>query len=317
MPTNRIQFQRGMPMPEFFRRFGTEVQCALAVERMRWPDGFRCPRCGNSGHYRVVQDARKLFQCHACRHQTSLTAGTLMANTKLPLRLWFLAMYRIGQAKTGLSALALKRDLGVNYRTAWLMHQKIMGAMARADAADSLSGDVQVDDAYLGGERPGKVGRGSPNKVPFVAAVALSPEGRPLRVKMSPLPGFTLKAVAEWARSNLTPGANVRSDGLNCFAGVIDAGCAHSYIVVGNRKPRDLPQFRWVNTVLGNLKTAISGAYKSFRFRKYAARYLGAFSYRFNLRFNLHGLVATLFRDALRSPPEPEREIRGLAELRA
>jgi hypothetical protein len=109
----------------------------------------------------------------------------------------------------------------------------------------------------------------------------------------------------------------VLSDGLNCFAGVIDAGCAHSYIVVGDRKPRDLPQFLWVNTVLGNLKTAISGAYKSFNFRKYATRYLGAFSYRFNRRFNLHSLVAKLFGDALRSPPEPERVIRGLAELRA
>jgi hypothetical protein len=102
----------------------------------------------------------------------------------------------------------------------------------------------------------------------------------------------------------------VLSDGLSCFGGVIDAGCAHSYIVVGDRKPRDLPQFLWVNTVLGNLKTAISGAYKSFKFRKYASRYLGAFSYRFNRRVNLHGLVSRPFRDAFRSAPEREREIR-------
>lgn len=317
MPTNRIQFQRGMPMPEFFDRYGSEVQCARALERMRWPDGFRCPRCGEAGHYRVIQGGRELLQCHACRRQTSLTAGTMMANSKLPLRAWFLAMYLISQAKTGLSALALKRDLGVNYRTAWLVHQKIMGAMARTDAAVSLSGDVQVDDAYLGGEHPGTGGRGSPNKVPFVAAVALSNAGHPLRIKMSPLPGFTLKAVADWARSNLTPGANVLSDGLSCFAGVIDAGCAHSYIVVGNRKPRDMPQFHWVNTILGNLKTAISGAHKSFKFRKYASRYLGAFSYRFNRRVNLHRLVSQLFADAFRSPPEREREIRGLAEFHA
>ena len=118
MPINRIQFQRGMPMPEFFQRYGSEAQCARAVERMRWPAGFRCPRCGEAGHYRVVQDARELFQCHACRRQTSLTAGTMMANTKLPLRVWLLVMYLISQAKTGLSALALRRDLGVNYRTA-------------------------------------------------------------------------------------------------------------------------------------------------------------------------------------------------------
>ena len=315
MPINRIQFQRGMPLPEFFDSYGSEAQCALALERLRWPVGFRCPRCGEGAHCLTRHEGRQLFQCHACRRQTSLTAGTMMDSSKLPLRTWFLAMYLISQAKTGLSALALKRDLGVNYRTAWLVHQKIMGAMARSDAALSLSGDVQVDDAYLGGEHPGKVGRGSPNKVPFVAAVALSSKGHPLHVKMSPVPGFTLKAIADWARSNLTPGADVVSDGLSCFAGVIDAGCSHSYVVVGQRKPRELPQFHWVNTVLGNLKTAISGAHKAFKFRKYASRYLGAFSYRFNRRLDLHAVVSDLFADAFRSPPERQRDIRGLAEL--
>jgi transposase-like protein len=315
MPTNRVQFQRGMPMPEFFDRYGSEAQCARALERLRWPHGFRCPRCDEAGHYRIVQDERQLFQCKACRRQTSLTAGTMMDSSKLPLRSWFLALYLISQDKTGLSALSLKRHLGVNYRTAWLVHQKIMGAMAKADEAICLGGDVVVDDAYLGGERPGTGGRGSPNKVPFVAAVGLSPEGHPLYVKMSPIPGFTLKAVANWARSNLLPGTNVLSDGLNCFAGVIDAGCAHSYIVVGDRKPRELPMFRWVNTILGNLKTAISGGYKAFKFRKYASRYLGAFSYRFNRRLNLHALVTQMFADAFGSPPERERRIRGVAEL--
>jgi hypothetical protein len=121
----------------------------------------------------------------------------MMANTKLPLRTWFSTMSLISQAKTGLSALAFMRDLGVNYSTAWLAHHKIMGAMSRADAADSVGGRVQVADACLSGEHPGKTGRGSPNKVPLMAAIALSPEGRSLRVKMSPVPGFTLKAVAD------------------------------------------------------------------------------------------------------------------------
>ena len=134
---------------------------------------------------------------------------------------------------------------------------------------------------------------------------------------MSPLPGFTLKAVADWARSNLVPGTDVRSDGLNCFAGVIDAGCAHSYIVVGKRKPRDLPQFRWVNTVLANLKTAISGAHKAFNYAKYATQYLGAFSYRFNHRFDLNGLVSQLIGDASRARPQREWQIRAEAEVHA
>lgn len=317
MPTNRIQFQPGMSIHEFMDRYGSEAQCAQALAHLRWPDGFRCPRCGGADYCRVKQGVRVLMQCSACRHQASLTAGTMMDSTKLPLRKWFMAMYLISQAKTGLSALALMRQLGVSYRTAWLVNQKIMLTMARCDAAQPLEGDVQVDDAYLGGERPGVGGRGSPNKVPFVAAVSLNERGHPMRVKMSPLPGFTLHAVANWARKNLVPGSNVLSDGLSCFAGVIDADCAHSYIVVGQRKPRELPAFKWVNTVLGNLKTAISGAHKAFKFGKYATQYLGAFSYRFNHRFDLRSLLLQLIGDAARAQPTRQWAIRGGAEVHA
>ena len=206
MPTNRVQFQRGMSMQEFMDRYGTESQCADALERARWPAGFRCPRCEVAIHYRVRQDARILFQCRGCRHQTSLTAGTMIDSTKLPLRVWFLAMYRISQAKTGISALSLMRELGVSYRSAWLINQKIMVTMAQNDEAAPLQGDVLVDDAYLGGELPGVGGRGSPNKVPFVAAVSLDERGRPMGVKMSPVKAFTTKAITDWACKNLRPG---------------------------------------------------------------------------------------------------------------
>jgi transposase-like protein len=315
MPINRIQFQRGMPMDEFIDCYGSEAQCAAALADCRWPRGFRCPRCTSSRHYVVEHDSRRLYQCWVCRHQTSLTAGTMMDSTKLPLRTWFLAIFLISQAKTGLSALALKRHLGVNYRTAWLMNQKILLTMAERDARYRLDGDVQVDDAYLGGERPGVGGRGSPNKVPFVAAVALSEEGHPLRIKLNPIAAFSRQAITTWAKANLKPGCNVLSDGLACFAGVVDADCAHSWVVVGDRKPRDLPQFTWVNTVLGNVKTMITGAHKAFKFRKYAHRYLGAFAYRFNRRFNLHAMVGGLIGHVARAKPRPEWRVRRVAEV--
>ena len=264
MSMNRIQFQPGVSMPAFFERYGIEAQYAAALVKLRWPQGFRCPRCASAKHFVVGHGARKLLQCRACRHQTSLTAGTLMDSTKLPLTTWFLAIYLISQDKTGLSALALMRHLGTSYRTAWLIQQKLM-TMALRDSEQPLTGAVQVDDAYLRGERPGVGGRGSPNKGPFVAAVTTSDQGHPLRVKMNPVTGFTRKAITDWARLNLSPGCDGRSDGLACFAGVIDAECAHSYIVVGNRLPRDMPQFKWVNTILGNLKTLINGAYKSIK----------------------------------------------------
>ena len=315
MSMNRIQFQHGMSLREFFERYGTEAQCAQALVAQRWPAGFRCPRCAGSDHYLVGHGARKLYQCRGCRRQTSLTAGTLLDSTKLPLRTWFLAIYLISQAKTGLSALALMRQLGTSYRTAWLIHQKLMATMGLRDSQTPLNGMVQRGDAYLGGERPGVGGRGSPNKVPIVAAVSTSAQGHPLFVKINRISGFTKQAITDWAHTNLLPGCDVRSDGLNCFAGVIDAGCAHSYIVVADRKPRDMPQFTWVNTVLGNLKTMIGGTHKSFKFRKYASQYLGAFCYRFNRRFNLHQMVSDLIGHGATARPLRERVIRGVAEV--
>jgi hypothetical protein len=314
MAMNRIQFQAGLSMAAFFERYGTESLCAAALEQARWPDGFCCPRCGGAAHCLLRGGARKVFQCNACRHQTSLIAGTVFQGTKLPLTVWFLALYLLSQAKTGLSALALKRHLGVSYPTAWLIHHKVMQAMAERDARYVLAGQVQVDDAYLGGERSGgKAGRGSENKIPFVAAVSLSDDGHPARAKLSPVPAFSLQAIAQWASLHLAPGSTVRSDGLACFSAVTAAGCTHQPTVVAGRKPRDLPEFQWINTVLGNLKTSLAGSHHAFDFGKYAGRYLAAFAYRFNRRFNLATLHERLLVAAARCGPYPERSVR-LAE---
>ncbi len=312
MTMNRIQFQPGLSLPDFLRDFGSEAQCEQASETARWPQGFRCPRCTGQAHYVVRDGARKVFQCAACRHQVSLIAGTLLQGTKLPLTTWFLAIYLISQAKTGLSALALKRQLGVSYPTAWLIEHKLMQAMADREARYVLAGKVQVDDGYLGGERVGgKAGRGSENKVPFIAAVSLTPEDRPLRVQMTPIAGFTLKAVGTWAKDHLTAGSVVFSDGLACFGAVTEAGCSHLPTVIAGRKPKDVPQFKWINTILGNLKTSLSGCHHAFNFQKYATRYLAAFCYRFNRRFDLRTLHQRLMIAVTTSSPHPLRLIRS------
>ena len=315
MAFNQIQFQHGMSIPEFLHSFGTEAQCAEAVKQARWPGGFRCPRCAGADHYVVGHGARKLFECNGCRHQASLTAGSLMEHTKLSLTTWFLAIYLISQAKTGLSSLALKRQLGVSYPTAWLLHQKINRAMAQQDSTHRLSGAVQLDDAYLGGERSGgKAGRGSENKVPFVAAVSLNEQGRPMYLKLNLVSGFTSQAIGNWAKANLAPGTLVTSDGLGCFAAVSSASCIHMPTVVGALKPRDLPEFKWVNTMLGNLKTTLAGAFHSLKYRKYAQHYLAGFAYRFNRRFDLRGLVARLIVDVARCKPTQETIVRSHTE---
>lgn len=231
---------------------------------------------------------------------------------------WFLSIYLLSQAKTGLSALALKRQLGVSYPTAWLVHHKLMQAMTEREDRYKLSGKVQFDDAYLGREHiGGKVGRGSENKVAFVAAVSLTDEGHPLRVKLSPVPGFKLKAIADWAHKCLAAGSTVYSDGLTCFSAVTQAGCTHESTVVARRKPKDVPDLQWINTVLENFKTSLSGSYHSFGFGKYAAQYLGALAYRFNRRFDLKALPQPqrLLVAAAQCGPHSQGSIRTVAEV--
>lgn len=304
MSINRIQFQSGMSMPDFLKQFGTEEQCEAALEQSRWPQGFVCPCCGETGCSVFIVGSHKMFQCRTCRHQTSLIAGTIFQSTKLPLTTWFLAIYLISQAKTGLSALALKRYLGVRYPTAWLIQHKLMEAMSERETKYTLSGQVQVDDAYLGGELSGgKAGRGSENKIPFVAALSLDDKGHPLRIKLTPVSGFTSKAIANWAKDNLTSDCSVLSDGLACFAAVTEADCQHNAIVTGGRKPKELPEFLWINTILGNLKASLGGSYHSFDFAKYASRYLAAFAYRFNRRFQLDTLPIRLLVAAVTIGP--------------
>ncbi len=192
-----------------------------------------------------------------------------------------------------------------------------MAAMAQQCTEQPLDGFVPLDDAYLGDERSGSTGRGSEKRVPLVAAVACNEAGPPLRIKVSQIPAFTREAIAAWAKVNLLPTCDVLSDGLACFAGVIDADCAHTYMVVGQRKHREPPQFKWVNTILGNLKTMIYGAHKAFNLGKYAARFLGAFVYQFNHRLHLPTPLQALLGHAATAVPTPERQIGSEAEPHA
>ena len=189
--------------------------------------------------------------------------------------MWFQALYLMTQDKKGCSAMKLHRHLGISYNAAWRMRHKLMQVMMERDRAHPLGGSVQLDDAYLGGERSGgKRGRGAPGKTPFVAAVETNERGHPLRVKLTVVEGFRLTEIAAWAQQHLSPGTEVLSDGLACFNGVTAAGCVHEPVVTGGGKGAvERPEFRWVNTILGNIKSALRGTYHAIR-PKYAQRYL-------------------------------------------
>lgn len=306
MKKNKIQFQKGYSLPQLQHDYGTEEQCREALSKWRWPTGYVCPKCGSTSHCKLK--TRKLYQCHQCHHQSSVTSGTIFADTKKPLTLWFLAIYLLTQDKTGISILALKRQLGVSYNTAWMMKHKIMQVMMERDGSKPLSGLIQLDDVYYGGEQHGgKRGRGSSNKTPFVAAVALNEEGHPLSMTMNKVKGFTLKEIKNWAKQHLTSGSSVISDGLACFSAVETVGCSHKGIVTGGGYASvEKEEFTWVNTMIGNVKSAITGTYHSIN-PNHLPRYLAEFCYRFNRRFKLEDLLPRFMFVAMRTAPMPQR----------
>ena len=312
MPMNRIQFQRGLSLPEFHLRFGTERQCEESLMAARWPSGFCCPRCGGRHASRFSRGDQRLWQCSACRVQTSLTAGTPFADSKLPLRLWYLAMYLVTQAKNGVSALELGRQIGVCYRTAWRVKHRLMAVMAEREDGRVLDGLVQVDDAYLGGERSGVAnGKQWENKIPFVAAVSTH-QGRPRHMRLDVLPSFNRHNLETWAGRAIASDAVVISDGLTAFQGIQWAGLQHESIVTGRgRKAAQEPRLKWVNVILSNLKTALSGTHHALKFAKYGARYLAAHQYRFNRRFDLASMLQRLVAAVCQGLPRTERDLRA------
>jgi transposase-like protein len=313
MKMNRVQFQPGLSMHQFMELYGTQEKCEAAVINWRWSKGYVCPSCGQAGAgFSSFRRGRLLYrQCSSCSFQCSVIAGTIFEATKLPLTVWFLAMHLLTQAKTNMSMLELSRHLGVSYPSAWLMKHKLMEVMRLREDSRQLSGRVEMDDGYLGGERSGgKTGRGSENKIPFVTAVQTTESGEAELVCLAQLP-FTNEAMTTFVNKRLVRPLTVVSDGLACFNVSAEAG-VHERIVVSAGDPSAAyAHFNAVSTAQSNLKTAISGVYHSIKFAKYTHRYLAEFQYRFNRRFNMRIIFERLARVACRSIPLTRAVIRA------
>jgi transposase-like protein len=316
MAINPVQFQKGLSLGRFMRDYGTDEQCEKALEKARWPRGFTCPRCQHAFAYEFQRKSNRYWQCKACRYQTSLRAGTIMDHGRLPLTKWYLAIYLMTQSKTNIAALAMMRQLGVSWKAAWLLKHKLMEVMCQREAPKPLQGDIRIDDAYLGGERTGgKAGRGSENKVPFVAALEMV-DGKPHRVRFDRVASFSFAGLAPWAKRAIAPGSCVVSDGLAGFGVLERLGFEHEVVIAPKRKAgTEIDAFRWLNVVLGNLKTTLSGTHHAFGFAKYSHRYLAEVQYRFNRRDNLAAMVPRLAVAATQTRPCPKKKILRPSEV--
>lgn len=312
MPKNKIQFQPGLSLQSFQQKYGSEDLCRKQLFHRKWPSGYTCPKCGHDRFY--LLSCRSLYQCRNCHHQCSLTSGTIFAASKLPLTIWFLAIFLLTQAKEGMSALSLGRFLGVSANGALRMKHKLQQVMKNADDNLQLIGLVELDDVYWGGKRPGgKRGRGAGGKTSFLAGIARNEEGHPIHMRMSRVGSFTSSEINRWSEKHIHKDSLVVTDGFSAFKGLWLAGFEHDSVVMSERyKNPDNKVFLWANTMIGNVKRAINGTYHAIS-QKHLPRYLAKFCFRFNNRFQLECMVGALINFAAQTKPIPQHQLK-LAE---
>ncbi len=259
-------------LPEFQRRFGTEGACAKYLYDSRWPGGFRCPACGDWAFYYIP--TRRLFQCKRYGHQTSLTAGTVMHRTKVPVCTWFYGAYLTTTQTPGMSALQFARQTGMRYETAYMMLQKLRAGLVNPERTP-LRGTVEADETYIGGTRRGPGGRGALNKA--IVAGAVEVKGRKaVRVRLRVVPAATTENLTGFLASNVAKRSTVRTDGWRGYLALPDAGFRH--YVVG--RPQQLPS---IHRVFSNLKTWLRGTHHGVS-QKHLQAYLNEYTFRFNRR---------------------------------
>ena len=263
------------PLGSFMKEFSNEAKCREYLAKLRWSDGFVCPKCG-CRHAHILSNGR--YQCAQCRRQTSVTAGTVLHRTHMPLTQWFLAFYFVSQDKRGISAAALMSMLGTTYKTAWYMLMRIRTAMGQRDKTHQLNGTIEFDDTYFGGPTAGKKrGRGT-EKAKVFAAVSLDERGNPLYAKMRVTQNIKRASVKKFAQAAFAPGCTIHSDGYGSYIPALE-GYTHEH------KPYNpnLGLLHWLHIVISNAKAFILGTYHGLP-KKYLQAYLDEFCFRFSRR---------------------------------
>jgi len=284
--------------------FPDEEACWQALRQVRWPEGFRCPRCGHEGSSRIA--TRGLEQCRGCRYQCSLTAGTVFHRTRVPLRTWFWAIYFLARHKKGISALQLQRDTGLgSYQTAWALLHKLRSALGPRPE-DRLVGLVELDESYVGGPERGRRGG---REVLHKAIVAGAVEQRPHtagRVRLRVVEGVRFREdLAPFVEKAIDVSqATVRTDGFAAYLAFRNTGVHHDRRIQGPDRAHSSKILPWVHRVFGNLKTWLRGTFHGVG-RKHLQRYLDEFSYRFDRRWREGELFGFVLRRAAQGQPLP------------
>jgi len=266
-------------LKEFQARFPDDERCRAYLTACRWPEGFRCPHCGAASAFELPR--RGLWQCKACDRQTSVTAGTVLHRTRVPLTVWFWATYLVTTHTPGLSAVQLQRQLGLSYETAWALLHKLRRAMVNPER-EPLRDKVEVDETYLGGHEAGlKGGRQLLEKALIVGAVEVRGKAAG-RVRLQVVPDASGRSLTGFVKRTTAPGTTILSDAWPAYAPLVDLGYRHRPRTQGTpeRATKLLPH---IHRVFGNLKSWLSGTHHGVGHGHLQA-YLDEFTFRFNRR---------------------------------
>lgn len=265
---------------EFDIRFSSEEGCREYLFKLRWPDGFRCSRCGGDKSW---PGRGVLRVCAGCGYQSSVTAGTVFQDTRSPLRLWFQAMWWMTTQKNGASALGLQRVLGLKqYQTAWTWLHKLRSAMVRP-GRDLLTGRVEVDECYLGGLEEGLRGRLIESKALII--VAAQEDGRRIgRIRLRMIPDASGESLRRFILDSVTLGSVVHTDGWRGYSGLETKGFVHQVTILKGRKEPASDLLPRVHLVISLLKRWLMGTHQGAVSHKHLDYYLDEFTFRFNRR---------------------------------
>ena len=301
---------------EFEVRFSTETACREYLVKLRWPDGFWCPRCGGRKSWPV---RRILLQCAGCGYQSSVTARTIFQDTRKPLTLWFRAMWAVTSQKNGASAIGIQRELGLgSYDTAWTWLHKLRRAMVRP-GRDRLAGSVEVDESFWGSEEEGMRGRQTESKVLLV--IAAQEDGKGIgRIRMRRIPDASAQSLMPFVEDAIEPGSLVHTDGWSGYDPLEGKGYRHRITFLKGRKESASDLLPRVHLVASLLKRWLLGTHQGAVSREHLDYYLDEFTFRFNRRksHSRGKLFLRLAEQAVAVGPSPYKSmVRCYAEAAA